>query len=151
MAPPPNTLLLLLASLAPLLALVAPACTLPYEAQPGPYTLRVAPGEVRDFPAGLTVAAGERVLLEGTARVTGGVTVRGQLFFSNTASSTLSAEWVVVEAGGQLWAGSEACPVPPGVTATLELRAGAVHPQAGRKALAVLSGGTLEVRGRRRC
>lgn len=125
------------------------SCTPPYESQPGyTYALRVAPGEARAFSTGLTIAAGERALIEGTARVSGGITVQGTLYLSSTASSTLSADWVVVEAGGALIAGSKGCPLPPGVTATLELRDGSVHPKAGRKALAVLAGGTLEVRGR---
>lgn len=154
MKPPPRLLLprpagaavsaLLVAVL--LLPSAAAACTPPYEAQPGPYSLRIAPGETRDFASGLVVAAGERVLIEGTARVVGGLTINGTLFFSSTASSTLSAEWVAVGAGGALVAGSEACPLPAGVVATLELRDGSVHPQAGRKALAVFPGGTLEVR-----
>jgi hypothetical protein len=99
---------------------------------------------VRDFPAGLVVAAGEAALIEGAARVTGGVTIRGSLYLSSNSSSTLSADWIAVEGGGRLQAGSEACPLPAGVTATLLLNGGTAHPQAGRKALAVLAGGTLE-------
>lgn len=143
---PPWALPLALALVAAIATPAAAAgCQAPYEALPGGLDWQVAPGEVRQFPAGLTIAAGTRVLLEGTANVTGGVTIRGHLFLSSASSSTLAADWVVVEAGGSLQAGSEACPLPPTVSATVLLRNGAVHPQAGRKALAVLAGGTLEV------
>lgn len=129
-------------------AAAAAACSPPYQAQARPPATLVPPGQsTADFPSSLVVAPGEAVLLEGTARVTGGVTVRGTLFLSSTASSTLAADWVVVEAGGALVAGSEACPLPPGVTATILLRSGSVHPVAGRKALAVLAGGTIELYG----
>ncbi|EFN52976.1 hypothetical protein CHLNCDRAFT_137383 [Chlorella variabilis] len=134
---PPWALPLALALVAAIATPAAAAgCQAPYEALPGGLDWQVAPGEVRQFPAGLTIAAGTRVLLEGTANVTGGVTIRGHLFLSSASSSTLAADWVVVEAGGSLQAGSEACPLPPTVSATVLLRNGAVHPQAGRKALA---------------
>ncbi|KAL4443276.1 hypothetical protein ABPG75_011013 [Micractinium tetrahymenae] len=93
------------------------------------------------------IAAGQCALLAGTARVAGGLTIRGTLFLSSNSSSTLSAEWVAVESGGTLQAGSAACPVPAGITATIELQNGSAHPAAGRKALALLAGGTLELHG----
>lgn len=137
---------LIAAILLPCLAAYAAACQAPYDAQPGPLKVLAPGGQDAEFADGLTIAAGERVLLAGTARVTGGVTIRGTLFLASNTSSTLSADWVVVESGGTLQAGSAACPVPAGVTATIELRDGTEHPTAGRKALAVLAGGTLEVR-----
>lgn len=147
--PPPVRRAAAAAALVVALLLLLPhasaACTPPYEAQPGPFSLRVAPGETREFSGGLTIAPGERALIEGTLRVAGGVQINGTLFLSSTASSNLSAEWVAVGAGGALVAGSEACPLPVGVVATVHLRDGGVHPTAGRKALAVLPGGTLEV------
>lgn len=130
---------LLLLLLALLLARAAEAGCAPPES--GPYALHIPPGGVRAF------AAGQRALLEGTARVAGGLRIRGTLFLSSSASSTLSADWVAVEAGGALVAGSEACPLPPSVTATIVLNNGSAHPAAGRKALAVLAGGTLELHG----
>ena len=133
-----------LALLLLLLPLASAACTPP---EAGPYTLHVAPGEAREFAGGLAVARGERVLVEGTLRIAGGLQINGTLFLSSTASATLSADWVAVGDGGALVAGSEACPLPPGVVATLELRDGAPHPLAGRKALAILPGGTLEANG----
>lgn len=123
------------------------ACPPPYEAQPGPFALQVAAGQVLEVAGNLTIAAGERALIEGAARVSGGIVVRGALFLSSSASSTLTADWLVIESGGELWAGSEACPVPSTVTATIELRDGSVHAKAGRKALAVLQGGRLELHG----
>lgn len=129
-----------------LLPLASAACTPP---EAGPYTLHVAPGEARELAGGLAVARGERVLVEGTLRVAGGLQINGTLFLSSAASATLSADWVAVGDGGALVAGSEACPLPPGVVATLELRDGAPHPLAGRKALAILPGGTLEASGGR--
>lgn len=138
---------LIAAILLPCLAAYAAACQAPYDAQPGPLKVLAPGGQDAEFADGLTIAAGERVLLAGTARVTGGVTIRGTLFLASNTSSTLSADWVVVESGGTLQAGSAACPVPAGVTATIELRDGTEHPTAGRKALAVLAGGTLELHG----
>lgn len=120
------------------------ACQPPYATLPGGLTWQVPSGAVREFAAGLVVAAGETALLAGTARVTGGVTIRGSLYLSSNSSSLLSADWIAVEGGGRLQAGSATCPLPAGVTATLLLNGGAAHPQAGRKALAVLAGGTLE-------
>lgn len=145
MPPPAALLLLFVGVLAPLPGPASAACTPPYEAQPGAYALRVVPGQTLDVAGNLTVAAGTRVLLEGTTRVAGGVIVRGELFLSSAASSTLTADWVVVEAGGVLTAGSEACPVPPTVTSTILLHNGTVYGTAGRKALMVLAGGSLEV------
>lgn len=136
----------LAAALCAVAAAGAATCPPPYDAQPGPYALQVGPGQVLEVAGNLTIAAGERALIEGAARVSGGVVVRGALFLSSAASSTLTADWLVVESGGELWAGSEACPLPPTVTATIELRDGSVHGKAGRKALAVLQGGRLEVR-----
>lgn len=137
---------LIAAILLPCLAACAAACQAPYDGQPGSITVLAPAGQEAIFSGGLTVAVGERVLLAGTARVAGGVTVRGTLFLSSNSSSTLTADWVVVESGGTLQAGFAACPVPAKFTATIELRGGAAHPAAGRKALAVLAGGTLEVR-----
>lgn len=134
-----------LALLALLLPHAAAACTPPYEAQPGPYALRVAPGETREFASGLYIAAGERALVEGVLRIKNGLQINGTLFLSSTASSTLYADWVAVGEGGALVAGSEACPLPAGVVAKIVLADGSVHPRAGRKALAVFPGGTLEV------
>lgn len=142
--------LTLLASMASV-PLVSGQCLAPYASLLSKLTWQVAPGAVRDFPAGLTVAVGEVALIHGTARVTGGVTIRGKLFLSSNSSSTLSAGWIAVESGGTLQAGSQACPLPKQVTATILLKNGAVHPTAGRKALAVMAGGTLEVRGSRLC
>jgi hypothetical protein len=142
--------LTLLASMASV-PLVSGQCLAPYASLLSKLTWQVAPGAVRDFPAGLTVAVGEVALIHGTARVTGGVTIRGKLFLSSNSSSTLSAGWIAVESGGSLQAGSQACPLPKQVTATILLKNGAAHPTAGRKALAVMAGGTLEVRGSRPC
>jgi hypothetical protein len=137
---------LLLAALAALSVPTAwGACQAPYEALPGGPTTTIPAGEQRQFPADWTISAEEQVLLEGGANITGGVTIRGTLFLSSSDPSTLAADWVVIESGGALVAGSEACPLTANVTATIMLRAGDVHPVAGRKALALMAGGTLEV------
>jgi cell migration-inducing and hyaluronan-binding protein len=127
-------------------AATAQPCAPPYDGN-RTFDLRIAPGEVASFPGGLDIPSGQRALVEGEASVTGGVTIRGTLFLSSSASSKISAEWIAVAAGGTLIAGSEACPIPGGVTATILLRDGASHPVAGRKALAVLANGALELHG----
>ncbi|KAI8476289.1 MAG: hypothetical protein J3K34DRAFT_365184 [Monoraphidium minutum] len=134
-SPPPPRLLAVLALLALAAAAAAAPCAPPYDAR-GPFDLRVAPGEARALPSALEIPAGQRALVEGELTVAGGITVRGTLFLSSNVSSKVAAHWVAVAAGGALVAGSEACPLPPGVTATLELRDGPAHPGAGRKALA---------------
>jgi hypothetical protein len=121
-------------------------CAPPYDPS-GAFDLRVAPGEARAFAAALVIPAGARALFEGNVTVAGGVTVAGTLYLSSSSPSRITADWLAVAAGGALVAGSAACPLPAWLTATIELRDGSPHPDAGRKALAVLAGGTLELHG----
>ena len=124
----------------------AQGCAPPYNPA-GTYDLRVAPGEARAFPSGLQIAPGQRVLIEGAVTIGGGLNISGTLYLSSTSNSNITADWVAVASGGALIAGSEACPVPASVRATIALRNGVAHPAAGYKALAVLAGGTLELHG----
>lgn len=145
-AAPHLPLLLLLLLLALVSAARSQPCAPPY-ASIASFDVRVAPGTARSFPTGWAIPAGQVALVEGDVTITGGVTVNGTLYLSSSSPSRIAADWIAVGAGGRLIAGSEACPVPTSVVATLELRAGSVHPNAGLKALAVLPGGTLELHG----
>lgn len=126
------------------------SCSPPEDAVTEAWALRVAPGTSNTTRTGYVLEAGQAALIEGAARFEGGLLIRGRLFLSSRHATTLEADWISIEAGGALIAGSEACPLGslPGAAATIRLFYGASpHPDFGFKALALRSGGSLELHG----
>ncbi len=105
-----------------------------------------SPGMVPRFCTPVNILSGHTVTLDTTTAVSSGTTVNGTLSFSRVSNSslTLSRGDLTVNAGGTLDMGSDASPIPTGITASLILSSGAV---AGQYGLIVKSGGNFTVRG----
>ncbi|MBI4425856.1 MAG: right-handed parallel beta-helix repeat-containing protein, partial [Elusimicrobia bacterium] len=97
-----------------------------------------------DFPA--TVAAGHAVTVDVLTAVSSATQVDGTLAFSRASSSslTLVGGHLTVSSGGTLDLGTEASPIPAGVSANLVLAAAPYPAQYG---LVVNAGGNFSVRG----
>lgn len=114
-----------------------------------PWALHVQPG-AQAVREAYVLPAGEVALIEGDAKFSGGLTLRGTLYLSSSHPTTLEADWIAIESGGSLIAGASDCPLGSAggnITAIIRLTDGTAHPTAGRKALALMSGGTLELHG----